>query len=336
MPSFIESIYEKARANPKRVVLPEGDDERTVEAAVRATELGIAKIVLIGDLPKMDQVIKDKKLDTKGIEIIDEKNLPYLSEFSAELYELRKHKGITREEALERIKEPLYFGAMMVRKNMVDSFVAGDIYATAEVCRAAIRVVGIKRGLATLSSFFVMIHPDQTFGKDGVMFFADCGVVSDPNEEQLADIAISTAENYKMLMGEEPRIAMLSFSTKGSATHPRINKVINATNIVRRKKPELIIDGEMQVDAALIPKIGERKAPGSPIGGRANVLIFPDLDSGNIAYKITERLGKAEAYGPILQGTKKPCSDLSRGCKVSDILNVIAVNVVRFQDPAGN
>lgn len=328
---FIEKIYKKAKEEPKKVVLPEGDDERTVEAAVEATKLGIAKITLIGDIQKMEKIAKDKNLKLDGIEIYDEHNLPNLHEYADELYELRKHKGITKEEALERIKEPLYYAAMMVRRNIVDSFVAGDIYATAEVCRAAIRVVGLKRGCSTLSSFFVMILPDKSFGKDGILFYADGGVVADPDENQLADIAVSTAESYRMLIEDEPRIAMLSFSTKGSATHPRINKVINATNIVKRTHPELIIDGELQADAALIPKICERKAPGSPIAGRANVLIFPDLDSGNIAYKITERLAKAEAYGPILQGTKKPCSDLSRGCKASDILNVIAINVVRVQ-----
>lgn len=331
MASFIEKIYAKAKADPQKVVLPEGDDERTVEAAVEATKQGIAKITLIGDMNKMETIAREKKFDLSNIELIDENNLPNIHEFADELYELRKHKGITKEEALERIKEPLYYAAMMVRRNIVDSFVAGDIYTTAEVCRAAIRVVGLKRGCATLSSFFVMILPDKSFGKDGILFYADGGVVADPDENQLADIAVATAESYRMLMEDEPVIAMLSFSTKGSATHQRINKVINATNIVKRTHPELIIDGEMQADAALVPKICERKAPGSPVAGKANVLIFPDLDSGNIAYKITERLAKAEAYGPILQGTKKPCSDLSRGCKAKDILNVIAINVVRIQ-----
>lgn len=331
MSKFIERIHAMAKADPKKVVLPEGNDERTVEAGILAAEAGLAKITLIGDPKIMNDIakVRNKKLDS--VTIIDEHNLPNLEEYAAEFYELRKHKGITKEEAMERIKEPLYYGAMMVRKNVVDSFVAGDVNTTADVCRAAIRVVGIKRGMSTLSSFFIMILPDESFGEDGILAYADGGVLVDPDENQLSDIAISTAESFKMLVGREPRVAMISFSTKGSATHAKINKVINATNILKRKYPNLIVDGEMQIDAALVPEICDVKAKGSPIAGKANVLIFPDLDSGNVAYKITQRIGKALAFGPILQGLKRPCSDLSRGASVNDILNVVAINVVRWQ-----
>ncbi|MFP4466763.1 MAG: phosphate acetyltransferase [Candidatus Goldiibacteriota bacterium] len=331
MASFMEEIFTKAKANPKKIVLQEGDDERTVEAAVESVKKGIAKIVLIGDPGFITKTIKEKKGDPDKLEIIDKNNYPKLEEYASEYFEMRKHKGITKEEAVGKIKDPLWYGAMMVRKNDVDAFVAGAVYSTADVCRASIQVVGLKEGIKTLSSFFVMIVPDKSFGRNGVLFYADCGVVIDPDDKQLADIAIAAAESYEMLMGEKPKVAMLSCSTKGSASHSRITKVVNALNIVKKKTPGIMIDGELQGDAALIEAVGQKKAPDSKVAGKANVLVFPDLDSGNIAYKLTERLAKAEAYGPILQGTVKPCCDLSRGCKASDIMNVAAINVVRFQ-----
>lgn len=330
MASFMEVIFEKAKKNPKKVVLPEGNDERTIEAAVKATQLKIAKVTIIGTPDKIKQIAKDKNLSIDGIEIIDINNLPDVDNYANEFYEIRKAKGMTPEEAKKVMSHDVYYGAMMVRKGIVDTFVAGAVNTTADVSRAAIYLIGMKEGIKTLSSFFVMILPDKTFGKDGVLFYSDGGFVIDPDPEQLSDIAVTTGATYRELMGEEPRIAMLSFSTKGSAKHPRIDKVTKALELAKQKDPTLIIDGEMQGDAALVPAVGAKKAPGSPVAGKATVLIFPDLDSGNICYKLTERLAKAEAYGPIYQGTKKPCSDLSRGCKSSDILNVLAINVVRL------
>ncbi|MCX8094116.1 MAG: phosphate acetyltransferase [Candidatus Goldbacteria bacterium] len=332
MATFMENMYEKARKKPGKVVLPEGNDERTIEAAVKATQMGIAEIVMLGNPDKIKQIASEKKLSLDGIKIIDIDNLPNLDEYANEFYEIRKAKGMTPEEAKNIMKRDVYYGAMMVRKGIVDTFVAGAVNTTSDVSRAAIYLIGMKEGIKTLSSFFVMILPDKSFGKDGILFYSDAGFVIDPDPEQLSDIAVTTGATYRELIGEEPRIAMLSFSTKGSAKHARIDKVTKALELAKKKDPTLIIDGEMQADAALVPAVGAKKAPGSPVAGKANVLIFPDLDSGNIAYKLTERLAKAEAYGPIYQGTKRPCSDLSRGCKASDIVNVIAINVVRLSN----
>jgi phosphate acetyltransferase len=329
--TFMDAVFEKAKTAPRKVVLQEGDDERIIEAGVKATQMGVAQIIMIGTPKIIKEKAAAKSLPLDKINIIDVTNLPSLNEYSGELYNLRKAKGMTEEAATTQMKDPLWYGAMMVRKGLADSFVGGALYTTAEVAKTSIIVVGMKEGIKTLSSFFVMILPDKTFGVDGILFFADGGVVIDPDPNQLADIAIMTAESFRLLMGREPLVAMLSFSTKGSAKHPRVDKVVSAMNIVKQRAPGIVIDGEMQGDSALIAAVGSKKAPGSPVAGKATVLIFPDLDSGNIGYKLTERLAKAEALGPILQGMAKPCSDLSRGCKASDVLNVIAINVVRLQ-----
>jgi phosphate acetyltransferase len=328
----MEGIFERAKKSPQRVVLPEGDDERTVEAACQATALGIAKISMIGHPDKMRDIAKAKGLSLAGVELLDVERLPNVEAYAAEFLDLRKGKVPSLDEALKTMRKDVYYGAMLVRKGLADTFVAGAVNTTADVSRAAIFLIGLKPGNKSLSSFFVMILPDKGFGKDGILFYSDGGFVIDPTDEQLADIAVTTAATYRELMGDEPKVALLSFSTKGSAKHERVDKVTRALALAKAKDPSMNVDGELQGDAALVASVGERKAPGSKVAGQANVLIFPDLDSGNIAYKLTERLAHAEAYGPIYQGTAKPCSDLSRGCKASDILNVTAINVVRLQD----
>jgi phosphate acetyltransferase len=328
----MEGVIERARKAPKRVVFPEGNDERTVEAAAKATALGLAKITMIGHPAKMREIAKAKGLSLEGVDLLDLDHLPDVDAYAQEFFDLRKGKVPTLEEAQRTMRKDVYYGAMLVRKGLADTFVAGAVNTTADVSRAAIFLIGLKPGNKTLSSFFVMILPDRSFGQDGILFYSDGGFVIDPTDEQLADIAVTTAATYRELMGAEPNVALLSFSTKGSARHERVDKVTRALALAKAKDPSMNVDGELQGDAALVAAVGARKAPGSTVAGRANVLIFPDLDSGNIAYKLTERLAHAEAYGPIYQGTAKPCSDLSRGCKASDILNVTAINVVRLQD----
>lgn len=332
MASFMDTVYKKAKKSPKRVVLPEGNDERTVEAASKAAKLGFAKVTMIGDPEKMKAIAKSKGFKLDGVDLIDINNLPDVDAYAKEFFDLRKGKCPSMEVALATMKKDVYYGAMMVRKGLADTYVAGAVNTTADVSRSAIYLIGMKPGIKTLSSFFVVIVPDKKFGRDGILFFSDCGFVIEPDAEQLSDIAVTTGATFRELMGEEPKVAMLSFSTRGSAKHEKVDKVTAALALAKQKDPSLVIDGEMQADAAIVASVGARKAPGSPVAGAANVLIFPELNSGNIAYKLTERLAKAEAYGPIYQGTAKPCSDLSRGCKATDIVNVMAINVVRLQN----
>jgi phosphate acetyltransferase len=316
---LLNEIKEKASKLRKTIVLPESHDERVLKAAEKLTKDKTVSVITLGD---EDRILKDAKkldVDLTGIRIIDQTKSDKLSDFTNIFYNLRKHKGLTIEQARNLVQQDLFFAAMMVKENMADGSVAGSASATADVMRAGIQCIGMPEGISIVSSFFLMLFPDKNYS------FADSAVVPDPDEKQLADIAISTADNHRKLTGEEPFVAMLSFSTKGSAKHEAVDKVINATALVRKKRPDINIDGEMQFDAAVIESIGKKKAPGSNVAGKANVLIFPDLNAGNIGYKIAQRWGKAEAVGPIIQGLKKPFFDLSRGCSVDDIVNTAAI-----------
>ena len=320
---LVKTIIEKAKALNKKVVFPEGHEPRTIEAAVKLAAGNIVEPVLLGNKDNISQSAEATGLDLNKVTIIDPQIYDKIDDYAEEFYEIRKHKGISPEQALETVKDPLYFGGMMLRRGLCHGSVAGAENATGNVLRAAIQTVGLAEGISVVSSFFLMIIPD------GKLFsFADCAVVPDPDPEQLASIAISTAANHKKLVGEEPLVAMLSFSTKGSAQHELVDKVLEALKIVKEKTPDLVIDGELQLDAAILPSVGERKAPGSPVAGKANVLIFPDLNSANIGYKLTERLANAEAIGPVIQGLAKPAFDLSRGCKVDDIVSVASIAAI--------
>jgi len=325
-----QMIREKAKKNPKVIVLPEGEEPRMVKASETIVKEGFAKLIFLGKEEKIKSIAKNMGINfSEKIEIIDPNNSDKVKKYAETYYQLRKNKGINLDEAYQLLKDPLYFGALMVYHGDADGLVAGSINATSDVFRPALQTIKTAPDIQIVSSCFIMVVPDCPYGDNGVIVFADCAINPKPNAEQLADIAIASAETGKILVGIEPRVAMLSFSTKGSAKHPLVEKVVEATKIVKEKKPDLLIDGELQADAALIPSIGERKAPNSKIAGKANVLIFPDLQSGNIAYKLVERLSKAKAIGPISQGMRKPINDLSRGCSAEDIVNVVAITVLQ-------
>lgn len=323
---FIQDFWGKARRLNKTIILPETEDPRILKAADIITKSHLAKIILIGDPEIITPFAVQNGADLTGVKIIDPVKSLLLEKYITEYYELRKAKGMTAEEARKVIIEDhAFFGAMMVRDGEADGMVTGANHPTAHTIRAAVHCIGMAEGVSLISSFFVMITPRKEFGVEGLLFYADCGVNPNPDSDQLSDIAISTADSFRRLIGRDPKIAMLSFSTKGSGKHPDADKVIKATELAKAKRPELLVDGEMQADAALIPSIGSSKAPGSKVAGKANILIFPDLDAGNICYKITERIGMATALGPLLQGSKKPINDLSRGCSVDDIVNITAI-----------
>jgi len=323
---LINQIKDSAIKANKRIVLPESLEERTLKAADEILRDGLARIILLGAPDKIRQVAADQGLQhIDKATILDPASHDKREEYIDLLVELRKHKGLTREKAAELVEDPLYMSTLMIKNGDADGEVAGAENATGDVLRPAFQVVKTKPGISVVSGAFIMSLKDKEFGEDGLLVFADCAVHPDPTEEELAEIAVSTAETTKAIAGFEPRVAMLSFSTKGSARHEMADKVIRATEIAREKRPELKIDGELQADAALIEAIGKKKAPDSDIAGKANVLIFPNLECGNIAYKLVQRLAHAEATGPVLQGMAAPINDLSRGCSVEDIVNLVAI-----------
>ncbi len=317
--TFIRDIREKAARRFLRVAFPDAEDARTLKAALALKDMKIAEPWLVGDPAAVEKVARDNGLALGAVPVIDPLTSEWKDDLVALLYEKRKAKGWTPGQAAEAARSPLYFAGLLLETGKIEAVVGGNISATGDVIRAAIHTVGTAPGISTVSSYFIMVFPEK------LLCFADCAVVPNPTDAQLADIALTSAKNFQAVTGEEPRVAMLSFSTKGSASHADVDKVVSATKIAKDKAPQLLLDGEMQADAALVASVGERKCKGSPVAGRANVLIFPDLDAGNIGYKLTERLAGAEAVGPIVQGLNKPFCDLSRGCSVDDMINVAAI-----------
>ncbi|MDR2884155.1 MAG: phosphate acetyltransferase [Deferribacteraceae bacterium] len=331
MSNLLESFHQKAATLNRTIVLPEGGDHRTIKAAATILKEKLAKLIILGDINTVTAALKAEGVDTSSpdIQVMEPAKDPKLGEYTRKYYEMRKAKGMTEEEASYSMINALYFGAMLVKEGVAHGSVAGATSMTADVLRAGLKVVGSKGASKTVSSFFIMDTNKTEFGENGTLLFADSAVNPDPNADQLADIAMSTAENCKLLLHAEPRIAMLSFSTKGSAEHSNTQKVATAVRTLRDRAPGLMVDGEMQLDAAIIPTVADRKAPGSTVAGRANILIFPNLDAGNIGYKLVERFADARAIGPIIQGFAKPINDLSRGCSAEDIVDMVAITSVQ-------
>ncbi|MFZ5943788.1 MAG: phosphate acetyltransferase [Bacillota bacterium] len=327
--NLIQSFKAKAKLKQTTIVLPEGTEERTVQAASIITKEGLTKVILLGEKEGVEATARKIGSDLTGVEIINPVQHPKYDEYCQSLYEIRKNKGLTLAQAQDLTKNPLYFGALMVNQGDADGMVAGAQNTTGDVLRPALQIIKTEKGISSVSGAFIMIVPDCEYGENGIMVFADCAVNPNPTSEQLAEIAYLSAKTAQALVGFEPKVGMLSFSTKGSAKHELVDKVVKAVQIARERYPHVAIDGELQADAALVPEVGSSKAPASNVAGKVNVLVFPDLQSGNIGYKLVQRLGKAEAVGPVLQGMNKPVNDLSRGCSVDDIVNTVAMTVLQ-------
>ncbi len=330
MSAFLDAAVAQAKSDIKTIVLPEGEDERIAKAARMATDAGIARIVLLGNKEKIEAL----GVDLDNIEVIDPNDAPDHDEIAAGLAEIRKKKGMTLEEASQIVRDVTYYGVMMVKLGKADGMVSGACHSTGDTLRPALQILKTAPGSKIVSSFFVMIVPDCEYGSNGRFVFADCGLNQYPTAEDLSEIAISSAESFRSFIGEEPIVAMLAHSTYGSAKGESVDKVVEATRLAKEKAPDLLIDGELQLDAAIVKSVGESKAKGSAVAGRANVLIFPEIDAGNIGYKLVQRLAKAEAYGPIMQGLAAPVNDLSRGCSAEDAYGVIAITAIQAQKMA--
>ena len=331
--SFIEDVKQRAKKDIKTIVLPEATDIRILEAASIVLKEEFAKIILVGNKEEILEIAKQNNLDISRAEIIDPIKSPKSKEYANTLYELRKEKGMTIEEASNLVKDPVYYGMMMVKDEEVvaDGLVSGAIHSTADTLRPALQILKTAPNTKLVSAFFIMVVPDCKYGENGTFIFADSGLNPNPGVLALTEIAISSAKSFRQLVQKEPKIAMLSYSTHGSAKSESTEKMIKATENIRKKEPELKVDGELQLDAAIVPEVAAFKAPNSPIAGEANILIFPDLNAGNIGYKLVQRLAKAEAYGPLCQGIAKPVNDLSRGCSSSDVVGVVAITAMQAQ-----
>ena len=330
--SFIDELKNKTKQNLKTIILTESEDKRVLKAAQKVKEEGFANIILIGNEDDANKLAKENDIDISGIEIINPVTSPKFEEYVNAFYELRKAKGMTIEKARETLKDNMYFGTMMVKEGDADGLVSGACHSTANTLRPALQILKTAPGTKLVSAFFLMVVPNCEYGENGIFIFGDSGLVENPTPDELSEIAISSSKSFKQLTGKESKVAMLSYSTYGSAHSELTEKVIEGTKLLKEKMPDLICDGELQLDAAIIPEIAASKAPGSPVAGQANTLIFPNLDAGNIGYKLVQRLAKAEAYGPLCQGIARPVNDLSRGCNSDDIVGVVAITAVQAQE----
>lgn len=330
--SFIDDIKNKAKQDIKTIVLPESNDIRVIKAASQVLKEGYADILLVGNKEEISKLAQENNIDIEGVKVVEPQTSEKFSEYANKFYELRKAKGMTIDKAKEMMKDNVYFGMMMVKEGDSDGLVSGACHSTADTLRPALQILKTAPGTKLVSAFFLMVVPNCEYGEKGAFVFADSGLNEYPDPEALSEIAISSSKSFKQLVGAEPKVAMLSYSTYGSAHSPLTDKVVEATKLLKEKMPDLIADGELQLDAAIIPEIAEAKAPGSPVAGKANTLVFPDLDAGNIGYKLVQRLAKAEAYGPLCQGIAKPVNDLSRGCSAEDIAGVVAITAVQAQE----
>ena len=330
--SFINDIKQRAKQDIKTIILPESNDLRVIKATEQVLKEGYSDIILIGNKEEIKKLAQENNIDISKAKIVDPLKSDKFSEYAEKFYELRKAKGMTLDKAKEIMKDNVYFGMMMVKQGDGDGLVSGACHSTADTLRPALQILKTAPGTKLVSAFFLMVVPNCEYGENGAFVFGDCGLNEYPDPEALSEIAISSSKSFKQLVGKEPKVAMLSYSSYGSAHSPLTDKVVEATKLLKEKMPELIADGELQLDAAIIPEIAASKAPGSPLKGEANTLIFPDLDAGNIGYKLVQRFAKAEAYGPLCQGIARPVNDLSRGCSAEDIAGVVAITAVQAQE----